>query len=545
MREADPATPANQDTPWGDQPAWVIVADRAGFIAGYEAWLADTDTPDAAHAWETITVAMLRTARRAHADDITAVADHGRTLLADQPDTAPTTGAAAWGRWTHAVGSAVIAGVKLTPDILWSTSPLLNTICASAEALRASPEATLGVTIARVLSAVSTAVKLPALVGGKGSLNYGAVLVGRSGAGKGVAISASRHAVQVLGEADWIPIGSGEGLSHIYGFRPRPTRAEPNPGIERIRQAAIVITPEIDSVFAQQSRRGSTLGPQLRMALSGEQLGAQYVDPQKRIIIDEHSYRLSFVAGAQPDHTAGLLTGPEASGGTPQRIMWFPAWDLQAPEGRRPKPPPSSQLDITEIPIPPMRDGIQVCDTARDDIDRTAQQRLRTGHRTDPAPDDPDGDPLDSHRGILKLRVALAIALLTRRRLEITDQDWGLAELVMQISGRTRRYCLDVIRNEADKANEAKARAEAQRDAIVEQGRDERVLRRVGGAVLKRLTAAGGSLTAAALRRAIAQRDRGWLDVVVADLVGKGIIAEDIDEYKGQQRTTYRVQSKD
>jgi hypothetical protein len=544
MREADPATPANQDTPWGDQPAWIIVADRAGFIAGYEAWLADADTPDAAHAWETIVAVMLRTGRRAHADDIAAVADHGRTLPVDQPDTAPATGAAAWGRWTHAVGSAVIAGVKLTPDILWSTSPLLNTICASAEALRASPEATLGVTIARVLSAVSTAVKLPALVGGKGSLNYGAVLVGRSGAGKGVAISASRHAVQVIGEADWIPIGSGEGLSHIYGYRPRPTRAEPNPGIERIRQAAIVITPEIDSVFAQQSRRGSTLGPQLRMALSGEQLGAQYVDPQKRIIIDEHSYRLAFVAGAQPDHTAGLLTGPEASGGTPQRIMWFPAWDLQAPEGRRPKPPPSSQLDIAGIPIPPMRDGVQVCDTARDDVDRTAQQRLRTGHRTDHDPDDPDSDPLDSHRGILKLRVALAIALLTRRRLEITDQDWGLAELVMQISGRTRRYCLDVIRNEADKANEAKARAEAQRDAIVEQGRDERYRSQTRTVIMKMLTKTGTPQTRTALSRGLKGTTRPLLDVVIDELIEQGLVVPEVDEYHGQPRTTYRISSK-
>jgi len=102
--------------------------------------------------------------------------------------------------------------------------------------------------------------------------------------------------------------------------------------------------PEIDTLTALANRNGTTLLPQLRKAWSGEALTFNYVDRTKALVIEEHTYRLSLVAGIQPGRGRSLIE--DSDGGTPQRFVWLPTHDREAP---REPPPAPKQFDLRDI----------------------------------------------------------------------------------------------------------------------------------------------------------------------------------------------------
>jgi hypothetical protein len=183
---------------------------------------------------------------------------------------------------------------------------------------------------------------LPPIVGGKASLNMFVGLVGPSGSGKGAAEAVAADALDV-GYIVSHNVGSGEGIAHGYKHRVKG-ELEWNDD----DHAVLFSVPEIDSLAAQGDRKGATLMPQLRSGWTGEQLGFGYADPTKRIIVEAHQYRLCLVAGIQPARAACLLD--DADGGTPQRFLWLPATDPDAPDVAPAEPPddlvapPSAQL---------------------------------------------------------------------------------------------------------------------------------------------------------------------------------------------------------
>lgn len=434
-----------------------------------------------------------------------------------------------------AVQRGVVGGIAasrpgtLTPNALWGASPMLTHLCRGAEALRASPWAVLGVTLARVVAAIDPCVKLPAIIGGQASLNLGVILAGPSGIGKGAAIAASKGMLSIEGEPDWVPLGSGEGLSHVYRYRPRPTRQEPRPELQELRRSAIVTAGEIDTLYAQSGRRGSTLGPQLRQALSGEQLGAQYVDPEKRVIVDEHAYRMAFIVGAQPAHTGALLTGPEASSGTPQRMLWMPAVDTAMPEQR----PLTPQRATWKAPTyGGMRGGIAVATEVWDEIDRR-QVKVHQGSE--------EMDGLDGHAGLVRLKVAAALAALDGS-LQVSLADWGLAALVMKVSNATRGHCLTILNEEHTRTIEQAGRDDGRRAMIAEKLRDDAMYKRIRTRI--RVMVASPTTLADVMRR-FKSTERDTARQVINDLVAEGVIAEEVGEYHGQERRSYRSASND
>ena len=200
---------------------------------------------------------------------------------------------------------AAVAGGKL-----WNARPVLGHIRDFARARRASPWATLGVVLARVVVATPPSVVLPALMGGQASLNLFVGLVGESGSGKGAAAHAAADAIDV-GDLEVATVGSGEGIGHLFVRR---TRAGI---IEQHTEAVLFDIAEIDTLTALRDRRGATLLPELRKAWMGEQLGFGYADPAKRLTIHEHAYRLGLVAGinpAGPGHCSTTETAAPRSG---------------------------------------------------------------------------------------------------------------------------------------------------------------------------------------------------------------------------------------
>lgn len=219
------------------------------------------------------------------------------------------------------------------------------------------------VVLARVVTAVEPALRLPALTGGPMSLNTFVALVGPSGSGKDAAIEAGSAAVDV-GHVEVRTPGSGEGIAHAYVQR---VKAE----LVQHTTSVLFIAREVDSLAALVARQSATLGAELRIAYAGAQLGFAYADPTRRLTVAAHAYRLCLLVGVQPERAGPLLD--ESVSGTPQRFVWLPATDPDAPDERPAEPKPLPWRDPLWTPTRAIGDErvteMPVCDEARQIID--------------------------------------------------------------------------------------------------------------------------------------------------------------------------------
>ena len=242
-----------------------------------------------------------------------------------------------------------------------------------------------------------------------------------------------------------MPLGSGEGAART--FRPLGTAAElPNPVT-----SAIFTVPEIDTLTALTSRQGSTLSAELRKLYSGEALGFANAGKDTRNLVAAHSYRACVVVGVQPLRSHALLAG--ADGGLPQRFIWLPTSDPDAPDQRPPDPGcweipasgwqrgPSGHLRLVaghaDLVVPP---------SARTTID-VHRLVLRQDQRV---------DPLDGHALLCRLKVAVALMALDGRTV-IDEADWRLAGDVMDVSASTREQCRRALTEHSRSQNTARA----------------------------------------------------------------------------------------
>jgi hypothetical protein len=425
-----------------------------------------------------------------------------------------------------------------TPDF-WTARKGLELLHGWARARRVAPWAMLGEALALVLCRTPPAVRLPALVGGPGSLNSLFALTGPSGQGKGAAGQAIRDALDVWQQVEIVPIGSGEGLAKTYGrgLRDKDTGQYE---VQRIRYSALLTVREIDTLGALRERSASTLTPQVRQLYSGEELGFGYADPDKRVIIPAHSYRGCLVAGVQPGRGAVLLG--DADAGTPQRFVWLSATDPDAPDSA-----PDCPSGIAwELPpeIGPIGDGdphphvLEVCGVARQVIDSARLARLRG-----------QGDALDGHALFTRLKIAAALALFNGQA-DVGEEDWQLAGVVMGVSDRTRELVADELRKAAQRENEARGQSEATRARIVRRSTEADSVTRTTQRILKVLGRSKDWVTHSDLRRACGPGYRDYFDDAIETLgEGKRIEVRDIERHSGgfggtgvQYRSTPRSQ---
>ena len=211
-------------------------------------------------------------------------------------------------------------------DEFFDATTELATIRAWARARYAAPWAVFGAVLLRVAASVGPHVQLPGLIGGRASLNLLCAFVSASGGGKGISDKVSRLAWPAL--IIERPIGSGEGIAATFV----PPKKE---GVEPIT-AAIFSVPEIDTLAGIASRQGSILLAQLKSMAMGELLGQSNASDATTRIIPAHSYRCCLSVGAQPGHCDVIFN--DASGGTPQRFLWFPTTDPSMPADRAADP---------------------------------------------------------------------------------------------------------------------------------------------------------------------------------------------------------------
>lgn len=401
-------------------------------------------------------------------------------------------------------------------DEFWRARRVLAHIHQFAQARRRSPWAVLGVSCVRANCMIPPAAALPPHVGGRASLNLFLAVTGPSGAGKGTSEAAARdairfklHGIDQTAVIPEFPIGSGEGIART--FMPPPAGKDGEPEREQIVYA-IFSVPEVDTAAGLFSRSGSTLESELRKVFSGEQLGFTNSQNHTRTLVEAHSYRCGLIVGVQPSRAGALLDG--ADGGTPQRLVWMPVLDPDMPDERPDEP---KQLTISQ---PRFTGDLELPQVARDAID-AHQLAMHRGQV----------DALDGHRLLVRAKVAASLMILDGRDEppSISDEDWQLAGVVMEVSDRTRAWVQRERSEAARRTNRGRAMATADRDEII----SERKLHRAKQAVLRWL-ARTGEIPARELRPRLKADIRDNFDAAIAELADEGQIVV-IDVPKGKR----------
>lgn len=381
----------------------------------------------------------------------------------------------------------------------FDATPELQIIRQWARARYAAEWAVFGGVLLRVAATTGPEVQLPGVIGGRASLNLLCAFVAPSGGGKGISDKVARLAwpAPIIER----PIGSGEGIAATFV----PPKKE---GIEPITKA-IINVPEIDTLAGIASRQGSILLAQLKSAAMGEQLGQANSSEATTRIIPPHTYRLCMSVGAQPAHTGVLFN--DTTGGTPQRFLWFLTTDPDMPADITPDPEPlNARLPFWR----PEADGVIEIVYGPPEITEMiigahiARQRGQE-------------DALDGHAMLTRLKVAACLAIL-HHRIVVSELDWQLSGVVMEVSNRTR----DWVVAESRKADRRKIRDRALARAAGDEVYDQRLLDRVRNSVTKMLER-DGEQSSSELRRRLGKRDkRDLFDQAVAELEHEGMIEQ-------------------
>ncbi|EFC84070.1 DnaB-like helicase N-terminal domain-containing protein [Parafrankia sp. EUN1f] len=420
--------------------------------------------------------------------------------------------------------------VALTPaeeEAFWSARTSLTHVRAAARGRMASPWATLGAVLVRVLSQVGPKYVLPPTIGSHASLNLFLAIVAQSGNGKGAALGAAQDAYTLPEEVTPWPIGTGEGIASAFVRYKAGDNGEPDAHLHTT--TAIVVVNEVDRLGALQDRQGSTIMSVLREAWMGESLGA--LNRGEPLRTGNHTYRLGLVVGVQPENAGPLLSGKEASGGTPQRFLWLPGTDPTIPD----ETPSAPEALAWEMPawtteadgFAPGRYVLDVCPAALSTIRKAHIQRQRG-----------EGDALDGHALLCRLKVAAALGLL-HGHTQVDDRDWELAGTVMAVSDRTRASVVEKLRAVDSSRNRARAVANAERSVIVAERTDEDRVRKACRAISDRLGRETGWLVHSDLRTAT-RRHRDYFHEAISRLIALGEVEMEEIEYNGLAGKQYR-----
>ena len=393
-------------------------------------------------------------------------------------------------------------------DNFWDRREHLNLIYTAALAQMASPWAVLACCTARLLALTPPSVRLPAIVGGEGSLNWFGAIVAKSGGGKGAAMAVADNLV-ISDDVYTRGAGSGEGMIEAY------RRASEGHEVQSI----LFSIDEVDSLASLKDRSGQTTMSVIRSGFSGETLGYTYRGRAKEAV-PKHTYRMTMLVSVQPDRAAALFD--DAGGGTPQRFQWFigrdrritanpPDWPTYKGQPRR--IPLLSATDLSRaggiIAVPD-----EVCDTVR-------QARAESMSGGDTA--------LDGHALYCREKFAFALALIDGRT-SINDEDWKLSGIAAGVSDWTRKETQRKLLIAEDESARQRGRLMGiSRSASDVSGRQERGA--ADARVLRWLVATlektdEKAMTAGALYRAAASRDRNLIEGATTHGLLMGVLSK-------------------
>lgn len=392
------------------------------------------------------------------------------------------------------------------PDHFWTARPHLQQIRQAAHANTRSCDVAFHTVLARLAAMGCHWMHADTGVGGLASLNYYVAIVGDSGAGKSSGQGTGRNllpAPAFLPFADEQPIGTGEGLAEAYmgdveeerpgkGNRTRTIRVR-----AQVRNNALFYVDEGETIAKLVERAGTTIGESLRRAWTGQTLGQRNGRSETTRIIERGSYRMGIIIGFQPS-TAGPLLA-DAGAGTPQRFLWCATADPTIPDDAPEWPGP---LDVDPRLVAPGSGPhvITFAPAIRAEIRAVDLARAR-GELT-------VGNPLNSHEGLARVKVAALLAQLDGR-LGVAVDDWELAKVVWDTSCAVRDAVVEQVAAAAARTEQERADAyvAVQERVTVARSSAEAKAVRIAGLIADHVRQAG-VLSRSDARRKLALRDR-------------------------------------
>jgi hypothetical protein len=408
----------------------------------------------------------------------------------------------------------------------WGSRWWLAHISQAAHARLVSREAVLHCVLARIAAFSPHKVRLPAIIGSEVPLTYFAAIIAPPGVGKSGAVAVATELVPPpdgMYECDHLPLGTGEGLIESLFDQvelPDGTKIK-----EQVRFNAFAVADEGETYAALGGRKGATLGPTLRTAWTGGTLGQANASRVTRRIVPAGNYAFGVVFLFQHSKAGGLLA--EEEGGTPQRFAWGLGADA------------SLTADVPEWPGMLKRyelHGDPVLNIAADVVGEVraahlAKQQGRTVVQ-----------PLDAHRGLLRLKLAGLVAII-EGRVDVTVADWALAEDILNTSDAARATAVAAVAEQKREAENAATKRQAKRKvaevgAVAQFQEAVRQRKVVDGAraIAKKVWKMDGAITRRELRRNSSQAQRDIFDEVLEHGEAEGWIVCRSESGQGTDR---------
>jgi hypothetical protein len=428
-------------------------------------------------------------------------------------------------------------------EAFWSARPELERLRTFARARCVGPWSTFGAALARVIATIPPNVVLPPTIGSEGSLNLFVALVAPSGFGKNTSEAAAEAFVAGETYVHVATPGSGEGIPKQYAYKKKAEQIN-------LRNAVLFTVSEVDTFAALAGRSGSTLMPELRKAWMGERLGFGYADVEKAVAIMAHRYRMTMIVGVQPGRGGTLLQ--DADGGTPQRFIWLPTTDPNAPDEPPEEPEP---LALPAWPSPGQQrnldtDGDSVnlkfgpVDVYRLDtpvnkaefhvlvLPPSVVEAVRGEQRAKLRGEVSGTKALDAHATLARLKVAVGLMWMNGRTDKVSEEDWELAGVVMRVSNTVRAGVQAALKVKREAASQERGRQDAEREAIKTDVLRDKAITRVADGICRKLLQENGR-TLNQIKKCFRSDDRQYVELALDSLRLAGSVEVNEIEYQG------------
>lgn len=318
---------------------------------------------------------------------------------------------------------ALAASSLNLPDDFWNHREYLSICKQAALAARVSPDAVWEALKCFYAALIPWNHRLP----GDGTMDYIAINVGMSGAGKTrakhVAYNLLAYCTQTPGVIFPVPPGSGEGMTEIFIDRRNETDPFKYRGVG-------FYSDEGRWLLDVNSRAGNTTVQALKQLWSGELTGSVAATADRHRFLPPRAVRASVLISVTPDVAAEFLRRDLSDEGLPQRISWgwahYPHPDVR-PETTEPLVVSTwdqtrSTGRVYEIELEPS-------------LAQMIDQRQLAMSR---------GEMVDGYEGhaIYAMEKAAAIHTHLDGRLTVTQADWELSQQDWEHTRRIRAYIL-------------------------------------------------------------------------------------------------------
>lgn len=415
--------------------------------------------------------------------------------------------------------------------------PGLDKVAKAAKTRGVNPWGVLGAVMAWVAVDIPPEVTTLSEQKGKGTFNLFVALCGEPGAGKGSTMELGSDMVRREIRGNFVtaafnkpmlaPVGSPEGM--ISALRPRTAADDEDEDNQPPELARIIFeVAEINRLYGERRAQESTQEGTLLSMWSNENVGVLRKKEQDTLAVEAWSYRVCFLVGAQAKWVHRLAG--ETSDGLAQRWLYLPAATTHVERPQLDKKRNAVEVEIPTIDIPAevwnATKPVVIDNYVQYALELQAYLLRKANAEKRPV------DPFNVHRAYNQARVAAALAVITRGRLEVSPEAWHLAGVVMDVSDLTRTR---LVREYEHRDRRDRVEAAADRAGI----HDDAVIRNAEKSIVRVLKENGGAMPGGKLRNALSKAQREVSEQAVDNLKQSGVISVEEVEAKGNRAAWY------